>query len=135
MDETIREIVKMSFEFANQVTQQLMTLSTAILARTITFTKEIVRRLPRSPLWVLKAAWLIFLLSICAGLWTMSALTRTLALYNSEQPLSIMRWDVRVFYALQFFSFIIGIFLIIIYGVMSLRRQTEEVQNTETDID
>ena len=135
MDETTREIVKMSFEFANQVTQQLITLSTAILALTITFTKEIVKHLPSSPRLVLKAAWLIFLLSICAGLWTMTSLTSALALYNSGQSLSIMRWDVRFPHYLQFFSFIIGILLIIIYGLTSLRKQTERTQNIKTSRD
>lgn len=59
-----------SFEFANDATRQLLTLSAAILALTITLARDVTTGDPD----VLVAAWVAFLVSIAGGIWTLFAL-------------------------------------------------------------
>ncbi|HUT31458.1 MAG TPA: hypothetical protein VMX13_16810 [Sedimentisphaerales bacterium] len=70
---------EMAFQFAADLARQLITLSTGILALTITFTKGLCGRVPSDKLWTLKAAWLAYLLTIVFGIFSLMALTGTLA--------------------------------------------------------
>ena len=134
MDDTTKEIAKMGVEFANALAQQLITLATAILALTITFTKDILKDTNKSSLWLLKLSWVVFLASICFGIAAMSALTGTLAPVDA-QPSLTLGFNVRLPAGLQFLSFITGIILIIIFGVMSLKKQTNHVSDVNTGKD
>jgi hypothetical protein len=137
MDDTSIEIAKIGFNYAKDLAQQLITLSTGILALSITFTKDIVKDIPESPFWILKAAWVTFLLSICCGIWTLMALAGTLM---PRQAASI---DQRLTFGssllpaqLQIIAFVIGIILIIIYGAKSLgkeahKKREEVLEKTE----
>lgn len=134
MDETTREIAKMGVEFARDLAQQLITLSTGILALTITFTKDILNNASGSPTRLLKLSWIVYLISICFGIWTMMALTGTLAPLASSgiQPSLAINLNVRLPAALQVLSFLGGIILIIIFGAMSLRRRKADLPDSNT---
>jgi len=70
---------QMAFEFAADLAKQLITLSTGILALTITFTKDLLKRVPAGKLWTLKAAWVGYFLTIVFGILSLMALTGILA--------------------------------------------------------
>ncbi len=71
----MEESIKKAFDFASDSTKQLITLSTAILALTITFNKDVLHSVgPKAPI-ILTAAWTVYLLSICFGIATLLALT------------------------------------------------------------
>lgn len=68
-----------SFDFAENTSKQLITLSTAIVAFTITFGKELFGGIDNGlALGVLITAWVLFVVSIICGVWTLMALTGSL---------------------------------------------------------
>jgi hypothetical protein len=127
MDELEKEIAQMGVTFAKDLAEQLITLSTGILALTITFTKDVVKDTSNSPMRLLKLAWVSYLLSICFGVWAMSALTGTLVPLDpstTNASLSI-NFNARLPAGLQVISFLIGVLLITLFGAMSLRKESQ----------
>jgi hypothetical protein len=72
MDQDERE--KKVFDFAADLTKQLITLSTGIVTLTLLLSKDVV-----GPRLLAVLAWAFFLLSTLFGLWALMALTGTLA--------------------------------------------------------
>lgn len=120
------EQVKKSFDFASDLTKQLLTLSTGIIALTITFLKDVVGDAPTSLKWCIALAWVFYFFSIAFGLWTMMALTGSLApLKPAEKPpeirpsASIRGANVTVPSAAQVITFGIGLVLTITFGILA----------------
>jgi hypothetical protein len=119
------ERVKLGFEFAKEIATQLITLSTGFLALTITFTKEFVAAIPRKRYGWLIGAWILHVVAICSGVWSLLALTGTLMPVTPDgKPLNALSLggNVRLPFELQIFSFAAGTALIVIYAVISLQR-------------
>lgn len=74
----MNERKKQAFEFARDTTKQLITLSTGIIALTITFSKDVIGNPSPFHRNLLVLSWLSFLLSVVLGVWTLLALTGTL---------------------------------------------------------
>lgn len=106
-----------SFEFANEGTRQLLTLSTAILALTITLAKDI----PGNPN-LLAAAWVVFLVSIACGIWTLFALTFELDAGEArlDRPPTIGGRGVRTPAFIQIGSFLLGMAFLAFFGLSAL---------------
>jgi hypothetical protein len=68
---------KKAFDFAADLTKQLISLSTGIVTVTLLFSKDIT-----GPKMLAVAAWATFLVSTICGLWVLMALTGTLAPTN-----------------------------------------------------
>jgi hypothetical protein len=64
---------------AADATKQIMTLSTGITALTVTFAKEFKTGNALTVPWQLKWAWIIYGVTLFFALWTMLAITGTLA--------------------------------------------------------
>ncbi len=62
------EQIKLAFTFASDLSKQLITLSTGILALTVTFTKDIVRRISAKGAWALAVAWIFYFISIICNI-------------------------------------------------------------------
>ena len=77
-EESMDEPVQKAFDFASDSTKQLITLSTAILALTITFNKDVLQSVSSSSINTLISAWIVYLVSIFFGVLTLLALTGTL---------------------------------------------------------
>jgi ketosteroid isomerase-like protein len=75
MDQSFPEPAKKAFDFASEATKQLLTLSTGIIAVTITFSKDILISVPFSAKVFLMTAWGAYVLSLVFGLFTLLALT------------------------------------------------------------
>jgi hypothetical protein len=133
MDNASFEIAKLGIASAQALAQQLITLSTGILALTITFTKDTLKAAPRSRTWPLYFAWVSYLLCICFGVWALSTITGTLApLPSSGVPPSLtIDSNIRLPAGLQVIAFIIGIILIVIFGAISFRKQAKEVSDAD----
>src|SRR5947199_7487975 len=78
-----------SFEFAKELTTQLITLSTAVIGVTITFTKDISSGATGGTRRWLYGSWLFFLASVVCGIWTLGAITGTLARVSPIKPDSL----------------------------------------------
>ena len=109
-----------AFDFAGDSTKQLITLSTGVLALTITFSKDIIGGDPGKLSIILFVAWGVYLLSIVFGMWTLLALTGNLEPSNRndrDTPPSIRTPNVTLPSILQIGTFLLATFLTVVFGV------------------
>lgn len=66
---------KEAFTFAMDSAKQIITISSATLALTVTFAKDTFLKDRKSPPWSLYVAWSLYLIAILCSIWTMLALT------------------------------------------------------------
>lgn len=104
------EYQKKSFDFAADLTKQLITLSTSIVTVSLLFGDHF----PKQSLLAV-SAWLFYLVSTVFGLWTLMALTGTLAPLQLPPTNFNLKSNVRVPSALQIASFAIAIVLTMIF--------------------
>jgi hypothetical protein len=113
-----------SFDLAIDTSKLLITISTGIIALTITFLdKETVMK-PESTTEkiILLASWIILLGSVIVGIWTRLAFTDVADLEN--KPLnykpSINSLKIKFPFQLQAILFVLGVIAIIIYGCVKI---------------
>lgn len=127
-----------AFDFAAESTKQLITLSTAIIALTVTFSKDVIGAINPVAKHLLSFSWVAFILSIVFGVWTMLSLTGTLdpmqqssaasSTNASQQNTSINGKNIRLPSILQILLFLIGLILSIVFGCNSLNsKQPQDV--------
>ncbi|GAT63506.1 hypothetical protein [Paludibacter jiangxiensis] len=153
----MKENEKKAFDFAADVTKQLITLSTAIITITITFSKDIISNFENNPakdylLW----AWILFIATVFFGIWTLLALTGSLqplkkvakntqneTVSNTEKSreidCSINAGNVRIPSIMQIICFMVALSFTIVFGFSSLqnsqqKHNTKSMSNTELQI-
>jgi len=110
-----------AFDFAQDVTKQVLTLATAIIALTITFFKDFAGHSTYTVKVVMGASWIAYLVSVVLGLWTLMALTGTLEpLRPADARLSIQGTNVRLPALLQVMSFLVALILSVCAGILTL---------------
>lgn len=105
--------IEKAFDFAQESTKQLITLATAVIALTITFLTDVVKTAPAGSAPFLKAAWVLYLLSIVFGIFTLLSLTGNL---EKEESPSIYRGNIVVFSMSQVLSFGCALALTLVFG-------------------
>ena len=117
---------KKAFDFASELTKQLITLSTGILAITITFSRDIIKSpvTPRTAIVMMMLAWGVYLLCIVFGIWTLMALTGELepkpgTTASPPEP-TTKNFNVFLPTLLQIVSFLIATMTVIVFGVISV---------------
>jgi hypothetical protein len=117
------ERTRLGFEFAKEIATQLITLSTGLLALTITFMKELSAFLQAGSRTWLYWAWGLQLSSIICGVWTLMALTGALmpSASNGELP-PTFGGHVRLPALFQVVLFLFGVASMVAYGSKALRR-------------
>jgi hypothetical protein len=110
--------IEKAFDFAQEATKQVLTLSTAILTLTIAFQRDIVGTSEGAGGW-LKVAWACYLLSILGGLCTLLNLSGNLERPPDGEP-SIYRPAILVFSLLQLSAFFLGTVATLVFGWRAL---------------
>ncbi|OKY74278.1 MAG: hypothetical protein BM485_14755 [Desulfobulbaceae bacterium DB1] len=108
---------KLAFDFARDTTKQLITLSTAIIALTVTFAKDFLGTPDDCGRTLVVISWLGFLISVIFGVWTLLALTGTLEPEGGKADISIRGKNVTIPSLLQIISFLIGLGFTVWFGV------------------
>jgi hypothetical protein len=119
----MEEAVKKAFDFAADLTKQLITLATAIIGLTVTLGKDVLQKTPpNSRPWAI-ASWTAFLFSIACGILTLMALTGTLDQDPKRPPVpvSIRCSSVKTYSGLQAISFLAALILTVVYACLALR--------------
>jgi hypothetical protein len=116
-----------AFEFVQDLTKQVLALSTGILALTITFADKIKRGG-----WdeLLSVAWGLYIVAIIFGVFVLYALAGTLEQTTTNVPVSTRGSNVILHARIQFGAFVLATILIATQAVFTARKA--EVQ-TETD--
>lgn len=105
-----------AFDFANEVTKQLITLSTAILALSVTFVDKFAALEGGDP-GFLKWSWILLITSVVLGLITLSGLTAQLQPKRGDtaNP-SIWAKPVVIPSSLQYLSFLAALVLLMLFA-------------------
>jgi hypothetical protein len=142
----MKENQKKAFDFAADTTKQLITISTAIITLTVTFSKDILGSSINSPKTLLICTWAVFILSIICGVLTLMTLTGTLQPLNNEKVkteeekadetqiakedecsnMSINNGNIRLFSIGQSLFFISAIIMTGLFGYYSLKTNQPE---------
>lgn len=129
-----------AFDFAADTTKQLITLSTAIIALTITFSKDIIGAANIANSTSIFWAWGLFIASVIFGIWTLMALTGTLQpmkkaktdeeteseTTNKEEQININGSNVKLPAGLQILSFIAALVFTVSFGITSINSRKED---------
>jgi len=122
----LSERAKQSFTFASDVTKQLITLSTGVIALTITFSKDILGGVSDERVrilffaWEVKethllaGAWLVYLVSMIFGIATLMTLTGNLVRGSSPSVYAI---NIVLLSSVQIVLFLVATFAIIRFGI------------------
>ena len=115
------EAVQKAFDFAQDVTKQVLTLATGIIAVTITFFKDFALHAPGAAKALMAWSWVLYLASVIFGLWTLLALTGTLQpLRAGRKTPSINGANVRIPALIQLAFFLAGLIMSVIAGIKAL---------------
>jgi hypothetical protein len=124
---------KIAFGFAADLTKQLITLSTGILALTLTFASNVLGAVPGTARGLLIVSWFIYILSITCGVLTLMMLTGILepakakpatTPVTADEPTTrdarVTRWS-----GYQIIFFGLATFAILLSGIISLSPSRE----------
>ncbi len=103
-----------AFKSAQDQIKQVIALATGTIALTITFAKAFLVGSGSAVVYA-EVAWVALLLSLVAGLFAMSALTGARATGGN-----IMHRTIKIPAGLQIITFLLGILLVVVFGVVSL---------------
>ena len=102
-----------AFNFASNTVNQVIALSSGILALTVTFAKDhLVDSTTSRGLGILKMSWVFQIMSIVCGLWSLMSLTGQVASTKLKNP-SIWSTSVTLPVSLQFALFLLGLMSLI----------------------
>lgn len=152
MSDQRSEMKEKAFDFAAEVSKQLITLATGIITLTLTFSDDIVGDSSRVNPCLILGSWILFLLSICCGIFSLMALTGILgqssdnsnetipqqgadenqSISTCQRDKGIYSPNVKMFATIQIVLFIAAIVLSVIYGYKSLTA--ESLDNNPKDI-
>jgi hypothetical protein len=104
------------FEIAIDVSKTLLTLATAVITLTITFSKDILGSATPDQKHLIAVAWLFFFLSILGGVWLLYAANGSI---SSATPGSIYNSNTAVPMGVQQVCFVIGLLLTGIFGLLA----------------
>lgn len=112
--------VKLAFEFASEVSKQLITLASGILALSLTFAKDIIKTPTRGQLALLASSWSLYFVSILAGIMSLMALAGNLAPLRNPAKVIGIGDNARFLAGIQIVVFALATLLFIVTGVHSL---------------
>ena len=107
-----------SFEFAKEVTTQLLTLATAVVSISVTFVKDVSPSVTSAARGTLYTSWVLFLVSIVCGVWVLGAMTGTLAQSPPAQA-TVYSSNIRLPSLLQVMAFVTGVGFLVVHAARS----------------
>lgn len=143
----IEEHQKKAFDFAVDLTKQLITLSTAIITLTVTFSKDIIGMVDNANRYLLLLSWIFFLVSILLGLLSLMALTGNLDPMPKKQKepngtitetkpapnFTITSSNITGTQQWQVWTFLIAIIITCVYGYKASTNHVGKSDNHEND--
>lgn len=138
-----------AFDFASDTTKQLISLSTAIIALTVTFSKDVIGEIDNFSKIFLYVTWGVLIFSVLAGIATMMAMTGTLdskpkdpsskspeQSQNTEQTQNVtppnqsypstFESNITTWAITQILSFLVGLIMTAVYGGLLLSSNQQK---------
>ena len=107
-----------AYDFVKELTTQVITLASAILAFSVTFYKEILSANPTHP-YLLATSWFLFLGSLIPGLWALGALSQQLNAIPKAEDLDIYSTNVRSLVGAQQIMFLVALTMLMFSVVIN----------------
>lgn len=115
--------LKAAVDVAAEISKQLITLSTGIVALTITFAKDFLGGASQNKLRILYCSWSCYIITIVSAIWHLSAITGNL-LHTKN---GVMQWDSTIIPAyLQLIAFLAGTILLVVFAAKAKRRAPDD---------
>lgn len=105
-----------AFDFAQETTKQILTLSSAIVAVTVTFIASNLKTYPSATRTWLELGWLFYLVSIALGVATLMSLSGNLERPGDGKEPSIYSPGIRICAILQILTFLAALVCTVIFG-------------------
>jgi hypothetical protein len=121
------------FDYAQDVTKQLITLSTGVVTVTVAFVGTIAPDAPSSGRVALYIAWGLFGLTILAGVATLLNLTGRVGSADKDGSKGIDDLGIRFFAIAQIALFVLAMVGTIYFGVRSFEAAPSGCKETRTD--
>ena len=104
-----------SFEFANSLVTQLITLTTILIGVSVTF----VEKFETSFFLVLIISWILFFISLISGIFALMAIAGNLSEMGDDKDANnnIYKKGIRLPSAIQIITFLLGLSLLIIFSL------------------
>ncbi len=110
-----------AFDFSQDAAKQLITLSTGVLALTITFYKDFAPNAGHGSKTLMAIGWGLFLLSVTFGVFGLFMLTGALApKEDKDKPPTVHHKNSDIASGLQQLTFLGGLVLTVIAGILAL---------------
>lgn len=106
--------VTRAFDYAQDVSKQLITLATGIVALTVTFIHELAASASNTAIRFVEASWLCYIVSIVFGVGTLLQLAGNL---EKQAAPSIYRGGIKWSSRLQVLCFVGGTACTIVFGI------------------
>jgi hypothetical protein len=120
------------FDYAQDVTKQLLTLATAVVTITVAFVKDIATSAPADARIVLYGAWGLFTASIICGVCTLLNLTGRVGFADDANDEGIESWGIRAFALAQIVSFVLAVAAVTYFGGRSFDASPSSCTTTTT---
>lgn len=114
------EIRAKAFDVVIDLTKQVITLSTALIALGVTFIKDFADTAPADARMWLASSWIALLFSVVLGLLTLMACAGILGRAKDTASADPYSGNARLLGGLQLITFLIGLGMAIIAGFMSV---------------
>lgn len=99
-------------DYAKDASTQVITLASAILAVSLTFSKNWAEAANAQERVLLQWSWLTLLVSVLAGVWTLSAIAGIAFLGRGD----LRSPSLRVPWLIQIVMFLVGLVLLVVFG-------------------
>jgi hypothetical protein len=116
---TFDDQAKQAFASASDWSKQILTLSTGIVTVTVSFSDKIFGPLSHGEKLFLYGSWVVYLVSILGGVWTLSALTGTLAGATEPSSSDVYKSNTRVPAIVQVVAFVLATISIVVFGILA----------------
>lgn len=126
------------FESLSDLIKQLITLSALILGLSMTFIKDLLKSNVSLIGWSLKSSWVIYLVSMLGGVWTLMAISGTIFAVTCSADLKgcdpnfvhnyNFPYDTNISlpFLFQVGTFSLATICLIIFGAQTLRARTKD---------
>jgi len=121
----MNEKAQLAFNFASEVSKQLITIASGVLAISITFLKDFsdTSEQRKNISGTLKWGWILLLLSLFFGIWALMAMTGSLAKSQEATGKELYQANIAVPTMLQISTFLAGFVLMTYFAWNTISKK------------
>ena len=112
--------VKAAFSSAADTSKQLITLATALIGAEVTFAKDILKNYDFTTKVLIGSSWVLLLVSVVFGVWTLMALTGSLGKEEPPKAAEIFGKNICLPAICQIILFLAALLITVVFAIRGL---------------